>query len=63
LFSGEAAKSDNLAVNGLVLLAVEEIRLLEIEQKTGPKIDPEAGDFSGTEKAGFAVGNSCRLFL
>jgi len=27
-----------------------------------PKIDPEAGEFSGAEMIDFAVGNSCRLF-
>lgn len=49
-------------MNRLVLLAVGKIRSPDIEQKTGPKIDPEAGEFSGSDRGGFAVGNSCRLF-
>ena len=49
-------------MNGLVLLAVGKIRPLDTEQKIGRGVVPERDAFPGAKKAGFAVGKCCRLF-
>ena len=59
---GKVAILLKMRMNGLVLLAVEEISRPQIEPKIRSGERPNPGRFSGAEKGGFAVGNSCRLF-